>query len=420
MSRSRDIDEAFTRASHEHGSLALMGAGSLRIGVYSEVGHPDSPLVSGVTNLIHQFLAYSRTRPLDVELVTYGERDEVRAEGGVELVSIRPRLPLEVYKDLALDAVPLAPRWTRRGVDSRPDLVLAFAPGPIGRLGMRVAAEAGVPAIAFYTTDFPRYVSARCAKAGLPVNLCQAAERAVWTFQRSFYESTPDVVLAPSRATAMDIAQYLDAPIDVLGRGVDVDRFRPTTETRPEGPIRLLYVGRVHVEEKNLGLLEEVARELPHAEITVVGDGPHVERLQSMLGRRVRFRGKLMGDDLVAAYRAHDMFVFPSKFDTLGQVVLEAMASGPAGDRHRPGRPEGAHHERRNGLCGARGGLCGRRGIRGPQRRTAQPDVTGGSHLRRDPDLAADLRAPGGDGARADRRAPRPRRLTPTAGSACG
>ena len=60
----------------------------------------------------------------------------------------------------------------------------------------------------------------------------------------------------------------------------------------------------------------------------MVGDGPHREGLEADFGHRAEFTGKLAGEELAAAYRRCDFFVFPSKYDTFGQVVMEAMASG--------------------------------------------------------------------------------------------
>jgi glycosyltransferase involved in cell wall biosynthesis len=112
--------------------------------------------------------------------------------------------------------------------------------------------------------------------------------------------------------------------IRIWSRGVDVERFRPMEGASfPYSHPVFLYVGRVAV-EKNVEAFLEL--DLPGTKV-VVGDGP----ARSMLERKfpdAKFLGQKTGDDLIAAYSASDVFVFPSRTDTFGLVVLESLACG--------------------------------------------------------------------------------------------
>jgi glycosyltransferase involved in cell wall biosynthesis len=119
--------------------------------------------------------------------------------------------------------------------------------------------------------------------------------------------------------------------------GVDRALFNPSRASRrlrdrlsggsPEAPL-LLYVGRLAA-EKGIELLLPVLDALPGARLAIVGDGPHRDRLELHFGSApVTFAGYLHGETLAAAYASADAFVFPSRTDTLGLVLAEAMASG--------------------------------------------------------------------------------------------
>jgi glycosyltransferase involved in cell wall biosynthesis len=118
---------------------------------------------------------------------------------------------------------------------------------------------------------------------------------------------------------------------------VDSDRFHPTnrsaelrarlTDGHLESPL-LLYVGRLSA-EKDIERLKPILASNPKARLALVGDGPHRKALeQQFAGLPVHFAGFLHGKELAAAYASSDIFVMPSRTETLGLVVLEAMSSG--------------------------------------------------------------------------------------------
>jgi len=114
---------------------------------------------------------------------------------------------------------------------------------------------------------------------------------------------------------------------------VDLSRFDPARRARPPGDERIdvLYAGRL-TEEKGVGLLAdafELAHDLdPRTHLVLAGGGPEEEALRERLGARATFLGWLQGDALARAYASADVFLFASRTDTFGQVILEAQASG--------------------------------------------------------------------------------------------
>ena len=119
-------------------------------------------------------------------------------------------------------------------------------------------------------------------------------------------------------------------------KGVDTEVFHPQfrsqemrkrlTDGHPEDPV-MVYVGRLG-SEKNLIFLKAIMARLPNLRLAFVGDGPSREELESSFaGTKTVFMGMLHGEELSAAYASADVFVMPSETETLGFVVMEAMAS---------------------------------------------------------------------------------------------
>jgi glycosyltransferase involved in cell wall biosynthesis len=140
-------------------------------------------------------------------------------------------------------------------------------------------------------------------------------------------------VVCQSNAIAEEVRRSTDAPIAIWDTGVELASFRPGPAPAfrerhripPEATV-VLYVGRL-ASEKGLGILAPLSARLPELRFLVVGDGPLAEELKAGTVRAT-FTGFLRGEALAEAYRAGDIFLFPSATDTFGNVLLEAMASG--------------------------------------------------------------------------------------------
>jgi len=123
----------------------------------------------------------------------------------------------------------------------------------------------------------------------------------------------------------MALEKRLRALLTIFSRGVDVDQFDPRFR-QPRERFTVLYVGRVSV-EKNLDLLVRLLRHRTDVDLVIVGDGPYRDELRKRLPH-ARLPGFLSGKELSRAYASADVFLFPPKTDTFGNVVLEAMSSG--------------------------------------------------------------------------------------------
>lgn len=212
------------------------------------------------------------------------------------------------------------------------DVIHVSTPGPMGLLGLLAARQRGLPVCGTYHTDFPRYAG---ELTGDP-----ALEQVGWQFMQWFYGQL-DRVAAPTESIRRELIAHGFDPqrLQVVGRGVDTALFSPARRDEvwraQQGhgkSVQLLYVGRLS-REKNLATLAEAFKRLlptrPDISLTLVGEGPFRAELERMLaGTPATFAGTLKGEALARAYASADLFVFPSKTDTFGRVVLEAQASG--------------------------------------------------------------------------------------------
>jgi glycosyltransferase involved in cell wall biosynthesis len=216
----------------------------------------------------------------------------------------------------------MAPRFpVRRMLDQfAPEIVHISTEGPIGWAARSWCKARGVPFTTAFHTRFPDYAAVR---TGI------SAER-FWPIMRRFH-STACAVLVATPSLADELRSRGIPHIRPWSRGIDHWLFNPVGETsrlmtdlkgRNDGPI-WLCVGRV-APEKNLEAFLEA--DVPGTKV-VVGDGPSLEAMRARYPR-ARFLGALGGENLAAAYRTADCFVFPSRTDTFGLVVIEALACG--------------------------------------------------------------------------------------------
>ena len=210
---------------------------------------------------------------------------------------------------------------TRRGVGARiaaadADAVHISTEGPLGVAARRWCIDRGLPFTTAYHTQFPAYVAGR---TGLP-------EAMFWHYIRWFH-SPAAAIMAATATLRCELAAHGLAHTRAWGRGVDLAAFRPEAPVPAAyadlpRPI-LLNVGRIAIEKNVAAFLETSFAGTK----VVVGDGP----LQAELQRRhpdVVWLGALQGEALAGAYAGADAFVFPSRTDTFGLVMVEALACG--------------------------------------------------------------------------------------------
>lgn len=225
------------------------------------------------------------------------------------------KVPLPTYPEIkvALDVW----RTKEKIVLSKPDFIHIATEGPIG-VSARIACEKmGVSFTTSYHTKMPEYVNERAPWISTEV---------VYKFLRWLHKPSKAIlVTTPSMETELKEHKFT-APIQVWSRGVDTNIFNPSYRNRdPDDDCRwLLYVGRVSC-EKNLEAF--LGHKIPNTKTIVVGDGPDKKKLQQQYPH-VEFVGYKMGPALATYYANADVFVFPSKTDTFGIVMIEANACG--------------------------------------------------------------------------------------------
>jgi glycosyltransferase involved in cell wall biosynthesis len=215
------------------------------------------------------------------------------------------------YPDLRL-ALPYQAKIARLIADARPDSIHIATEGPIGLLVRRHCRQHRLPFTTSFHTRFPEYISAR-----LPV-----PESWIWRALRAFHGGS-QAVMAATPALANELRARGFRNVVLWPRGVDAALFHPrAVDLGLPRPV-FICVGRVAV-EKNLEAFLDL--DLPGSKV-IVGDGPARAALQRKYPQ-ASFLGARQGEALAEAYAAADVFVFPSKTDTFGLVLLEALASG--------------------------------------------------------------------------------------------
>ena len=240
-----------------------------------------------------------------------------------------PGLPLPMYRDLQL-GLPASARhgdiWRARP----PDVLYVATEGPLGWSAIRRAGQLGIPVVSGFHTNFHTYC--RHYRLGW-------LEPMVNRYLRNLHRRSA-CTLAPTRALAEELRGRDYGRVEVLARGVDTRLFNPQRRSAalrqqwgadPHEPV-CIYVGRIAA-EKNIqeaaACVCALRRHHPRVRFVLVGDGPLRTRL-ARLNPEFLFCGTRTGEDLARHYASADLFLFPSRSDTFGNVVTEAMASGLA------------------------------------------------------------------------------------------
>jgi len=235
---------------------------------------------------------------------------------GVETVFLTPEgfrtVALPGYAEIRM-ALTTPAQVAQRMDAANADRIHIATEGPLGLLARRICIARGLPFTTSYHTRFPEFLRAR-----LPV-----PEEWTYRWLRRFH-NTGNATMVATPSLAAELGERGFTNIRLWSRGVDTAQFNPArrTGTGLEGPV-FLYVGRVAV-EKNLPAFLDL--DLPGTKV-VVGDGPALPELKARYPQAV-FMGLKRGDELAAIYASADVFVFPSRTDTFGNVIIEALASG--------------------------------------------------------------------------------------------
>ena len=286
----------------------------------------DFDKVNGVTTTLSAAL---RCAPSDIRLRIY-TASSIAIDAPEYLALRSVGVPIPFYSEMRM-YVPRLREYVARATADRIDVIHLTTPGPVGLAALYVAWQLHLPMVGSFHTDLAAYTSLLSGSRRLGALM---REYMRWPYGRCRR------VLAPSHHTRELFIQAKGDPkkVEIWPRGVDTALFSPerrsaqrrdawhVADNRPA----LLYVGRVS-REKGLRLLPTLSRSL-HARgfehrFVIVGEGPMLDELRREMPDAV-FTGVLSRDGVAEAFASSDLFVFPSRTDTAGNVVLEAQASG--------------------------------------------------------------------------------------------
>ena len=306
-----------------------------RVALFCETFHE----INGVALTARQLVEFAKRRAHPFLAVLGGPRLAQYTEGSVARLELpRGWASFGIERDLRYDLF----LWRHLGevrralARFRPDVIHVTSPGEFGQLGAYLAHGLRIPLVASWHTNLHQFASRRLQKllACLPGRYSESvtgwAERAALLPLVRFYRIAR-VTLAPTPEQVRWLEEATGRPAFLMPRGVDCEQFHPRQRSVKDGVLRLGYVGRVTPEKRVRFLVDleraMLARGLSNFSILVVGDGNERAWLERNLRHGI-FTGVLRGQFLAEAYANMDLFVFPSRTDTYGNVVQEAAASG--------------------------------------------------------------------------------------------
>lgn len=257
---------------------------------------------------------------------------------GAKVIGV-PAMPLPLYPELKLGLPSAAVADTLESF--KPDLIHVVNPAVLGLGGIWLAKTNGIPLVASYHTHLPKYLE----HYGMGM-----LEPLLWELLKAAHNQAL-INLCTSTAMVKELRDKGIQNTALWQRGVDTDTFRPELRNNnmrkkllggfsDEGEL-LIYVGRLSA-EKQIERIKPVLEALPNTRLALVGDGPYRSQLEKIFeGTPTTFVGYLAGKELASAYASGDAFLFPSSTETLGLVLLEAMAAGcPVVGANKGGIPD--------------------------------------------------------------------------------
>ncbi len=257
---------------------------------------------------------------------------------GAKVIGV-PAMPLPLYPELKLG---LPGATVSDTIDNfKPDLIHVVNPAVLGLGGIWLAKTNGIPLIASYHTHLPKYLE----HYGMGM-----LEPLLWELLKAAHNQAL-LNLCTSTAMVKELSEKGIQNTALWQRGVDTEVFRPDLRNDAmrkkllggfsDKQSLLIYVGRLSA-EKQIERIKPVLDALPDTRLALVGDGPYRSQLEKIFeNTATTFVGYLSGEELASAYASGDAFLFPSSTETLGLVLLEAMAAGcPVVGANKGGIPD--------------------------------------------------------------------------------
>jgi len=295
--------------------------------------------IDGVANTSRQFEAFAQRRELPFLTVHGGSTNEIQRVGTtLRLTRRRGRFGFPLDKKHDFDVA----FWRHlQSVESvvrefDPDIVHITGPSDVGQLGVAIAHRLRLPLAASWHTNLHQYAEQRASglltflPEGLRERLGAAIRKSTLLATLRFYHIA-QVLFAPNQELIDLIEDGTGKACYRMHRGVDTNLFDPRRRDRAGDTFTIGFVGRLTV-EKNIHDLAVLERNLIQAGLTnfrflIIGQGAEEPWLRANM-QSADLTGVLRGEALARAYANMDVFAFPSRTDTYGNVVLEALASG--------------------------------------------------------------------------------------------
>ena len=220
--------------------------------------------------------------------------------------------------------------------DFKPDIVHVVSPGDVSQIGIYAAKMRNLPLAISWHTNLHEFGAMRLGKMlgwmgpEALKGVLEFSESGILNIVLAFY-SLGDVLFAPNDELVDMLRERTGKPVLLMKRGIDTELFQPSRRSVKDDVLRIGYVGRI-TPEKSVRFLRELevglrAMGVPQFRFLIVGDGSEREWLAANM-EAADLPGIQRGDALAESYANMDVFAFPSRSDTFGNVVLEAFASG--------------------------------------------------------------------------------------------
>jgi glycosyltransferase involved in cell wall biosynthesis len=293
----------------------------MRIAIFTDTFLPQ---VNGVANTLRKLGDYLEAERIEYIFIAPDQKIEQRIPYNIEAFFSTPFI---LYPECRF-SLPNLLRMNKTLDEFKPDIIFLMTEFSIGFSGLTYGKKHGIPVVSNYSTNFTTIL--HNYKLGV-------FEKALEKYLIWFHNEA-DRSVTPSHESAKILKRFGVRQVSIFSRGIDYDRFTPEKrdmvfrKSCMDDKILLLYVGRLSP-EKDLNILSESMQKLneKHKDriaLVVTGEGPMKDELEQTMPDNVIFTGYKKGDELAKIYASCDIFAFPSSFETFGNVVLEASASG--------------------------------------------------------------------------------------------
>ncbi|CAN5449479.1 MAG: glycosyltransferase [Pyrinomonadaceae bacterium] len=295
--------------------------------------------VNGVAMTSQRLIGFAKKKGYPFLCIYAGKTTESTHDGSINYLSLkRSRTSITLDEDLAYD--PFFQRHTNRVLrailEFRPHVIHITGLNDVSIMGSYLSWKLNIPMLGSWHTNIHEFAAHRLRKilrflpGPVVTQIADFAQRQILAGSVLYYKM-PKVVLSPNQELVGLLGQGTGRVSRIMSRGVDTEMFSPKKRTVDDGIFRLGFVGRLRA-EKNVRMLVELEKELVRAgrndfKFLIVGEGNERGFLEKHL-INAEFKGFLEGEQLSEAYANMDVFVFPSKTDTFGNVTQEAFASG--------------------------------------------------------------------------------------------